>query len=93
MIRWDPPWTLHQCVQIPLRTDEMTGRDVVSLVPKVFLDAHTYASVERLITQTVHVIPVIDIFLMVDGGDILTQASSIVCRDSCCRVSRNHALQ
>jgi hypothetical protein len=66
---------------------------VVCIVPKVFLDAQTYAIVERLITQTVHVIPVIDIILMVGAGDILTQASSIVCRDSYCRVSRNHEFQ
>ena len=48
----------------------MTGRYVVSLVPNGLLDAHTYASVERLITGIVHVIPVILAILMVDGGDM-----------------------
>jgi len=47
----------------------VTSQSVVILVTKGFLDAHTYAGVERLITEIVHVIPVIDPVLMVDGGD------------------------
>ena len=48
----------------------MTSRYVVILVPNGLLDAPTYASVERLITDIVHVIHAILTVLSVDGGDM-----------------------
>ena len=68
---------------------------MVSVVSKGVLDALAYAGVKRLITAAVHVIPVIDIILIVSGGDMsqLTccMARTFVVKGPCKRILETQA--